>query len=183
MTLAISLHQPWASLIALGYKKYETRHWQTSYRGDLLICAAKKKSRSQQEFYRQFLFRNCKPYNHPPDWEYLPFGSVVAVCSLTGCLKMHLKNETPPHLIDSINIEDMTQMELDSGCWKSGRYAWRLENIRPLCQPVHIVGRQSLWAPSPQICDQASNQSYDLETESQIRNIQSSGRRPTLHHC
>ncbi len=36
---AISLHQPWASLIADGFKTIETRHWPTSYRGPLLICS------------------------------------------------------------------------------------------------------------------------------------------------
>ncbi|MBP0020973.1 MAG: ASCH domain-containing protein, partial [Cyanobacteria bacterium SBLK] len=30
---AISLWQPWASLIAMGRKKFETRHWSTDYRG------------------------------------------------------------------------------------------------------------------------------------------------------
>ena len=39
---AISLNQPWASMIANGKKTIETRRWQTSYRGDLLICSTKK---------------------------------------------------------------------------------------------------------------------------------------------
>lgn len=36
---AISLHQPWASMIAQGFKTIETRHWPTDYRGDLLIVS------------------------------------------------------------------------------------------------------------------------------------------------
>lgn len=39
---ALSLHQPWATLIASGKKTVETRRWHTSYRGPLLICAAKR---------------------------------------------------------------------------------------------------------------------------------------------
>jgi len=39
---AISLKQPWASLIANGKKTIETRTWPTKYRGDLLICASKQ---------------------------------------------------------------------------------------------------------------------------------------------
>ena len=39
---AISLHQPWASMIADGWKTIETRSWPTDYRGDLLICSTKK---------------------------------------------------------------------------------------------------------------------------------------------
>lgn len=37
---ALTLHQPWASLVALGVKRLETRSWSTSYRGRLLIHAA-----------------------------------------------------------------------------------------------------------------------------------------------
>ena len=36
---AISLWQPWATLIANGHKRYETRAWRTAYRGPLLIHA------------------------------------------------------------------------------------------------------------------------------------------------
>lgn len=36
---AISLHQPWASMIQQGSKTIETRTWPTKHRGDLLICS------------------------------------------------------------------------------------------------------------------------------------------------
>lgn len=39
---AITLWQPWASLLACGAKGYETRSWATSYRGQIAIHAAKK---------------------------------------------------------------------------------------------------------------------------------------------
>lgn len=38
---AITLWQPWASLVACGAKQWETRGWRTSYRGPLRIHAAK----------------------------------------------------------------------------------------------------------------------------------------------
>jgi len=37
---AISIQQPWATLIAYGEKRIEWRSWSTSYRGELLICAS-----------------------------------------------------------------------------------------------------------------------------------------------
>ena len=37
--IALSVKQPWASLIASGRKQIETRVWSTPYRGPLLICA------------------------------------------------------------------------------------------------------------------------------------------------
>lgn len=38
---ALSIKQPWANMIASGKKTIETRHWFTSYRGQLLICSSK----------------------------------------------------------------------------------------------------------------------------------------------
>lgn len=40
---AISLWQPWASLVALGVKTIETRSWSTKYRGPLTIHAAARR--------------------------------------------------------------------------------------------------------------------------------------------
>jgi len=39
---ALSVKQPYASLIALGQKPIEFRSWYTHYRGRLLICASKE---------------------------------------------------------------------------------------------------------------------------------------------
>lgn len=39
---ALSVRQPWASLIAEGTKTIELRRWRTAYRGPLLICAANR---------------------------------------------------------------------------------------------------------------------------------------------
>lgn len=30
---ALTIQQPWASLVRRGHKRYETRGWSTSYRG------------------------------------------------------------------------------------------------------------------------------------------------------
>jgi len=38
---ALSIKQPWASLIATGLKTIETRTWPTNYRGELLIVSSK----------------------------------------------------------------------------------------------------------------------------------------------
>lgn len=41
---AISLKQPWASLVAEGKKTIETRKWPTKYRGIILIVSSKSPS-------------------------------------------------------------------------------------------------------------------------------------------
>lgn len=39
---ALSVRQPWASLIVNSRKTIELRTWKVSYRGDILICASNK---------------------------------------------------------------------------------------------------------------------------------------------
>ncbi len=56
MTKALSLRQPWAELILQGKKTIETRTWNTKFRGEFLIHAAKQVNREA-----------CKQFNLDPD--------------------------------------------------------------------------------------------------------------------
>ena len=47
---ALSMTQPWAQALFLGFKHYETRSWSTNHRGPLLIHAAKGFPKSAREF-------------------------------------------------------------------------------------------------------------------------------------
>jgi len=55
MLKAITILQPWASLIACGAKQIETRSWATKYRGQLAIHAGKQKSGSKGDL--QYTYR------------------------------------------------------------------------------------------------------------------------------
>ena len=37
----LSIHQPWAALVVLGAKRFETRSWQTDHRGRMAIHASR----------------------------------------------------------------------------------------------------------------------------------------------
>ena len=47
---ALTLTQPWAEAVASGLKVWETRSWQTSYRGPIAIHAAKGFPKEAREF-------------------------------------------------------------------------------------------------------------------------------------
>ena len=47
---ALTILQPWASLIACGAKMIETRSWSTAYRGEIAIHAALADAKMDQEF-------------------------------------------------------------------------------------------------------------------------------------
>jgi hypothetical protein len=134
---AISLHQPWASLIPMGLKEYETRSWSTSYRGPLLICAAKKTSLRQKLTHNYFLNKYQKILTDTDnyiEWDDLPFGYAVALVDLTDCIKM-----------TQTFINQQLQSELDTGDWLFGRMAWKLDNIKRIIQPIPINGKQGLF--------------------------------------
>lgn len=57
---ALSLHQPWASLIAVGAKTIETRSWRTEHRGRLLIHAARHIARLMNTYEPVYVLRESK---------------------------------------------------------------------------------------------------------------------------
>ena len=130
---AISLHQPWAELITLGLKHFETRSWATNYRGKLVICAAKKNTKEQQSSYSALACSlGIDLTVHP--WDSLPLGMAIAVCDLVDCIDM---------TEDFIN--EQSEAERCCGHWEPRRFAWKLDNVQPLPLPVPIKGKQGLW--------------------------------------
>ena len=73
----LSLTQPWASAVALGHKKVETRSFRVSYRGPIAIHASKAFPREAQEFAITERDRGrCVGQ--------LPLGQIVAIANLVG---------------------------------------------------------------------------------------------------
>lgn len=89
---ALSLWQPWASAIALGSKRIETRDWPTRYRGLLAIHAAKRKHKGELPHF-QCTWNWCGALADAGlvmgGWQWLedplPFGAIVATCRLVDC--------------------------------------------------------------------------------------------------
>lgn len=67
---ALSVRQPWASLIASGTKTIEVRSWRTHYRGKLVICASGRPSLAQPNVAL------------PGD---MPLGASICVVELVDC--------------------------------------------------------------------------------------------------
>lgn len=147
---AISLWQPWASLIWTGAKTYETRSWPTSYQGPLLICAAKFKMEDLTDYLMDPDFeRGLKPL-----WdsgaEELPFGQALCIVDLVGCIPVE-RFDVSPNYLELVELHmmphrfDMLGDDIFFGNFLPGRFAWKLTNLRRLERYYPVKGHQGLW--------------------------------------
>lgn len=135
----LSLWQPWASCIAHGLKLNETRSWSTEHRGPLWIHAAKGglRGRDRAKMMQDSWWQRVMALLHYPTIEDLPRG-VVLCC-------VDLKRMTPTNQLETM---DLSPLEKFLGDYSPHRFAWQFENIVRVA-PVPVVGRQSIFTPSP----------------------------------
>ncbi len=162
----LTLWQPWASAIAVGAKRVETRCWSTKYRGPIAIHSALKWTKGQKDTARDL----CSEFaSLPTDLADLPvLGSVVAIATLKDVVEMTERMvadcrrmyEDPLFggRVDPEEPEDFLQSEFPLGDWRPGRFAWLLEDVAQLATAYPITGRQGLW----KIKDQATVNSIKL---------------------
>lgn len=123
---AVSLWQPWAAFMAMGWKKNETRSRPIHYRGPLLICAAKRKMDDPDEELVEWAMAETGTR--------LPlrilYGLALCVVDVSGCVPTE---EAAP-----------TRLEHALGNYEPGRFAWVTKNCRPV-KPFAVRGYQGLF--------------------------------------
>ena len=144
---ALTIAQPWATLVAIGEKTVETRSWKTSYRGEIAIHAGKGLRPSggqagltllcntrpfQRTLYKEgFVTHNHCDFDAEPTAK-MEFGAIIGVAELYDIVPA---GEMAQYL---------SEMELASGHYSPGRFAWLLRNARQI-KPVPVKGRLGLW--------------------------------------
>lgn len=139
----ISLWQPWASAVVTAHptkhsnkgivpiKQNETRSWPTDFVGNVLVHAAKKRSRQNDKIYNGWpfdLFHNeIGPLEH---------GCIIGCVQITGCTTSEywIYNHTPEM--------ESTHEEYHMGDFSAGRYAFPLLNPVKFKKPIPYKGRQ-----------------------------------------
>jgi hypothetical protein len=128
---ALSLWQPWASLMADGRKKIETRHWPPP--GWLL----------GQEFAIHATMRverdACEDFGYDPLT--IPRGCVVAIVRLVDYRKFSA--ETYDIMLQK--QLDTGDREVDFGDYEMGRFGWECELVEKLNPPLAAKGLQGIW--------------------------------------
>ena len=151
---AITLWQPWASLLGCGAKKYETRSWATSYRGPIAIHAAKKEFNTDVYLDRELQWL-ADGLNLPDIYSFniLPLGCVIATAQLVACHEIVKDNfgnfyaGKQTNQIGEINNygKRVDDKEVFLGNWEPGHYAWEFTDMKLLDQPIIYKGKQRLW--------------------------------------
>ena len=120
---ALTIKQPWASLIINKHKKYEFRSWKTNYRGKILKKASKK---IEKDMLKRF-----ENYNLD-----INTSSIIGEAEIVDCILVDEKFNEELREIDPIVYGKSNHVET---------YAWKLENIIKYDKPIPCKGKLGLW--------------------------------------
>lgn len=134
----ITLWQPWAQFMALGFKTFETRGLRINYRGDICIHAGQ-----HQPVISGPLRARMSQLGMNPD-EKFPKGVILAVVNLYDCLPT-----------EDVKKEAEEFGELLLGNYQPKRFGYLTRDLRRLPVPVPCKGKQAVHWELPE--DVASN--------------------------
>ncbi|CAN5647508.1 hypothetical protein BH10BAC3_BH10BAC3_06840 [soil metagenome] len=129
---AISLLQPWASLVVMGLKTIETRSWATQHRGSILIHASQGKAGSI--FALEPAFKK-----YISDFNKLPFGAIIGIVSITAVVAV-TQTGLPDHLMAQLTMEEKA-----FGDYTSSRFAWLLADAVMFEYSIPARGMLNVW--------------------------------------
>lgn len=135
---ALTVYQPWAGLLALNLKRYETRSWATPYRGLIAIHAGKSKQSLQwlvsdrRDHSAQVI--RALLYAEKETWQVAhELGAVIAVAQLRAIYKTEAMRD---------RIHDQERL---LGNYADKRFGWEIGAPVLLPEPIQAQGAQGLW--------------------------------------
>jgi hypothetical protein len=143
---ALSLWQPWATLLVNGWKGTETRSWGTPDRGWIAIAATATLPPEGRRALKQTMFQaalyHCvssvgigrRAEVLPGD---LPYGAILGIAKIGGCRTM-----TAGRIAERRECEPM---EHAFGDYRPGRFEWHIERAHVFIEPIPCRGGQKLW--------------------------------------
>ena len=136
---ALSLTQPWATLVALSLKRWETRSWSTRFRGRTLIHAAKGFPAWAKEQLEYPVFRDALASFGITHAAQLPIGKIIGAVEIIGC--------EPTRIVR----EHISQQERAFGDYDDGRFAFEMRNAVQFKEPIEARGSLGFWKVPPEI--------------------------------
>lgn len=144
---AISLLQPWASLVVDGHKLIETRSFGTKYRGELLIHVSLGKKYGKLSC-RELCY--TEPFNSiigsGKGFDQLPFGAIIGKVDLIDVIPTFEVTEPgTTKIFKGEQVWSITKQEIAFGDYGPNRYAWLLANPVKFAKPIPAKGKLSIW--------------------------------------
>ncbi|WP_068437016.1 ASCH domain-containing protein [Magnetospirillum sp. XM-1] len=151
---AITLHQPWASLIAIGAKTFETRSFPPPAKLIGQRIAIHAAVRDPVKIYME-MYRANDPAWEPIcnalddagfdglNWSLLPLGAAVATAVLTGAYQLGDGGQVVQRR--GTGPQYLTLKTDHFGDYTPGRWAWLLTDVQPLATPIPAKGKQGWW--------------------------------------
>jgi hypothetical protein len=134
---ALTLTQPWASLVVAGTKRYETRGWRPPTFGRIAIHAAKAFPDDAIDFAIELQVDGVLPVaeGHSP-WalQPLPRGAVIGEVTVVRIITT-----------ESGGARALSALERQLGDYTPGRYAWELVDPVVYDEPIPARGMLGLW--------------------------------------
>lgn len=146
----LTLWQPWATLVACGAKRFETRSWATSYRGRVVIHAARTTIGFVglgRDFLRDEVLEQLE--QRGLELDALPLGKCLAIATLEAC--------RPTTEVQLDVVEDAL------GDFTPGRFAWHMTGVTPL-EPIPFRGGQGLRAAPAELVREIERQARGERT-------------------
>jgi activating signal cointegrator 1 len=129
---ALSLREPYASLIMAGLKTIETRTWKTNYRGDILIHVSKSRDTNFLARFPLITFKDkfnaVDQINERIKENNFFAGQVIGVMELYDVQPMRRRDRVEACIDYSPNL-----------------FSWFIRDIRPVEPPFHVKGELRLF--------------------------------------
>lgn len=139
---ALTIKQPWASLIVHGIKDIENRPWRTDYRGPLLIHASKMIYGGNLKSFltKEQLEAVGEEYDEVVREQLTHVGAIIGRVDLVDCVVYH-ESVWAEHDDEIFNVLSPT-FPLPK---KRVVYNWVLANPVQFVKPIPCPGKLSLW--------------------------------------
>lgn len=132
--LGLTLLQPWATLVAIQEKRYETRSWAPP-RGVTRIALHSAKRVSEKPAPP-----NRSVFSHVLQDHVIPLGCILGVFDIVDVIQTN-----------GSSLRYGARYEFEFGDYTPGRFAWRLKPVLICVPPIYCNGFQKLWKLQPEI--------------------------------
>ncbi len=159
---ALTIHQPWASLLLTHYKRLETRPMRTNYRGPLVIHSGLTRFKGGHQYDHAFLKALSKAFGRDTFEvmrhveNQLPYGMALGMVVVERCRRIERVDFFKSDRGARLHLEDggcriISPEELAFGNFAEGRFIIETAHPVTFTTPHPARGNQGFWDWEPRV--------------------------------